>query len=75
MKENNATLINLEYKWFVFDTEHDIICAGNEYRDDAIDVMDEANELMPCYRVYSAKYLISKDINPYDINNWGNFGW
>jgi len=61
------------YIWFVYNTEHDIIVAGNEYRDDAIDVMDEANELEHCYRVYSAKYLQDiKRINPYDYDNWGN---
>ena len=64
-----------DYKYFVFNTEDQIIIAGNEYKEDALDVCDEANELYysPLYRVYTASYLQNrKQVNPYDYNNWGN---
>ena len=75
MKSNNVTLINLEYKYFIFDTEHNVIVGGNEYKDDAIDCMDEFNDECYCavFKVYTAKHLIDrKDINPYNVSNWSN---
>ena len=66
---------NPEYKYFVFNTEDQIIVAGNEYKEDAEDVCDELNDLYysPLYRVYTASYLQTrKQINPHDFNNWAN---
>ena len=75
MKINNATLINLEYKYFVLDADHNVIVAGYEYKDDAIDCMDDFNDecVCPVFKVYTAQYLINqKNINPYDTSNWAN---
>tara|TARA_R100000501_G_C2537387_1_gene57691 strand:+ start:113 stop:343 length:231 start_codon:yes stop_codon:yes gene_type:complete len=67
---------NPEYMYFVYDIYDDTIFAGNEYREDALDVCDEANELdiIPQFKVYSAKYLMTRmNVNPYDFGNWSNY--
>ena len=67
-------VINPDYGFFVVDTEGNCIVAGNEYKEDAIDVMDERNDdsmgANP-YRVYTSMYLVRQGMNPYDHQNWG----
>tara|TARA_B100000809_G_C14937435_1_gene459153 strand:+ start:173 stop:394 length:222 start_codon:yes stop_codon:yes gene_type:complete len=63
--------VNPEYNYFVFNLEHDIIGAGNEYKEDALDILDEVNDLEPCWKVYSSHYLIRRGIDPYNSQNWG----
>tara|TARA_R100001594_G_C3897067_1_gene229907 strand:+ start:292 stop:510 length:219 start_codon:yes stop_codon:yes gene_type:complete len=67
--------INNEYKYFVICNESHMIVAGNEFKDDAMDVMDELNDeyYSPLYKTYTASYIINKlNINPFNSNNWTN---
>ena len=67
--------INNEYKYFVVCTESYMIMAGNEYKEDAIDVMDEMNDMYysPLYTVYTASHINNRlNINPYDVSNLAN---
>ena len=67
--------INKEYKYFVICTESHLIVAGNEFKEDAFDVMDELNEdyYSPLYRVCTASYINNRlNINPFNSDNWTN---
>ena len=66
--------INLKYKYFVYCIDANLIVAGYEHKEDAIDCMDEFNDecYYPQFRVYTAKYLNNIDCNPYKTNNWTN---
>ena len=66
--------INTEYKYFVLCTDSNMIIAGNEYKEDAVDVACEFNEdtYYPCniFRVYTAVYLKRLGIDAFNHENW-----
>ena len=72
--KGNKMKINTNYKYFVYCMDADLVVSGYEYKEDAIDCMDEFNDecYIPQFRVYTSRYLISKGCNPYRSNNWTN---
>jgi len=67
--------INREYKYFVVDTCDWLIVSGWEYKEDALENLDDLLEGMSTavtgdYKIYTARYLNSKDINPFNPDNW-----
>lgn len=74
MARGGKLKINKDYKWFVFDMDRDKIVAGNAYREDANDVLNEAKGRN--LKVYSAAHLKNKlQIDPYDSDNWSNLAF
>ena len=75
--------INKQYKYFVVDTCDWLVVSGWEYKEDALDHLDELLEgtmtaVSGDYKVYTAKYLKTLnsdynngiDRNPFDPANW-----
>jgi len=67
--------INREYKYFVVDTCDWLIVSGWEYKEDALENLDDLLEgwstaVTGDYKIYTARHLNSKDINPFNPNNW-----
>ena len=73
--------INKDYTHFIVDTNRMKIVDGYEYKEDAIEIMQDIKEdykrliqahRIPQLKVYTIKYLTAKNINPFNINNWSN---
>lgn len=66
--------INKEYKYFVCCVDSDLIVGGYQFKDDAIECMDEFNDecYLPQYKVYTARYLNNKGCDPFNLDNWTN---
>ena len=67
--------INRNYKYFVVDTCDWLVVSGWEYKEDALENLDDLLEGMSTavtgdYKIYTARYLNSKDINPFNSDNW-----
>tara|TARA_R110002020_G_scaffold115516_1_gene265548 strand:- start:245 stop:466 length:222 start_codon:yes stop_codon:yes gene_type:complete len=63
-----------EYKYYVIDLNDNLIHSAWEYKEDALDVLDELLEgittaVTSDYKIYSKRYLNNK-INLNDNNNW-----
>ena len=70
----NIMKINTEYKYFVLNADSGLIVAGNEYKEDALEVRDEFNEDVPypnnIYKVHTAVYLKRLGIDAFNPENW-----
>ena len=67
--------INKNYKYFVVDTCDWLVVSGWEYKEDALDHLDELLEGITTavtgdYKIYTTRYLNNKDINPFNDKNW-----
>jgi hypothetical protein len=72
--------INKNYKYFVVDTCDWLVVSGWEYKEDALDHLDEllegiATAVTGDYKIYTTRYLNNKNINPFNNKNWipGNY--
>jgi hypothetical protein len=64
---------NKEYKFFVFDKSINKIVAGNEYKNDAKEVLSEIKEFFPekDLIIYTDTFIKSKfNLDAYDFKNW-----
>ena len=68
--------INNDYKWFVVHTEDYTIYSGWEYKEDALESLNDLSEIgETMYSVFSASYIQSRSIgiDPYDFKNWSGY--
>ena len=79
INESKSRINQKDYLFYVINLDNNKIWAGNEYEEDAYDMLDNYNENYDKakLKVYTKRYILSNSlvdggINPDDNNNWTN---